>query len=189
MKKYVLAFQSFVFFTLGVAHGVFSAENAEAEKLVASLSSDVVTERDNAEQKLRGMGSSAVKVLREAKFEKDDATSRARNILTDVALETAKIDPLDADLLHEIAREEGKGKRYTNAERLYRRAEELYDQLKDDANRRKDGAKKKEYDEKRKLCDRMKDKAGHKATGDSHSGIDLGFVRVGREHDMSEEWE
>lgn len=138
---------------------------------------------------LRAGGAASIQPLREVKAEKDEGTARVRSLLTDIVLETTKIDPDSARTLHDIAREEGKGKRYTNAERLYKRGEELYDALKDDSDKRKDKAKSKEYAEKQKICDRMKDKAGHKAKGDSHTGVNLGFVRVGKDHDMSDEWE
>ena len=188
MTNRFFVFHAIIYVATGFMHGAFSEENTDAEMLVKSLASAESTERDNAERKLRGMGQAAIKALRDTPLE-EDAAGRAGNILTDVAIETAKIDPLDAELLHEIARQEGKGRRYTNAERLYRRAEELFDQLKDDADNRRDNIKKNEYNDKRKLCDRMKDKAGHKANGSSHSGIDLGFVRVGRNNDMSDVWE
>lgn len=142
-----------------------------------------------AEKALRDLGAKAIPALRDVKPEKDEALSRVRNTLTDIALDTAKIDPADAGLLHELGREEGKGKRYANAERLYRRAGQLYDKLKDDADTRRDRAKEQQYEEKRRICDRMKDKAGHKLKGQSHTGVNLGFVRIGKDHDLSDDWE
>ncbi len=165
------------------------AADEDAKELARKLGDGSAAERDEAEQKIRKLGVAAIPALRDAKPEKEEGLSRVRNTLTDMALDASKMVPEDAALLHELAREEGKGKRYTNSERLYRRAEQLYDQLKDDADRRKDKTKEKEYSDKRRVCDRMKDKAGHKAKGDSHTGVNLGFVRVGKDHDMSDEWE
>jgi hypothetical protein len=112
-----------------------------------------------------------------------------RDVLTDIATESARVLPEDAAILHELGREEGKGKRYGNAERLYKRAEDIYKSLEDDARRKKDTAKKQEFGDKKRICDSMKDKAGHKARGDAHTGLDLGIVRIGKEHDMSDDWE
>src|SRR5437879_1066737 len=77
---------------------------------------------EGAEKKLRDLGREAIPALREAKPEKEAAEHRVRNLLTDLAVETSKIDVADATMVHEIARNEGKAKRYVNAERLYRRA-------------------------------------------------------------------
>ena len=174
---------------LAVPRHVQGADNKEAAGLVATLVSGTAAERGEAEKKLRDLGSAAIPALRDAKPDKEDALTRVRGVLTDVVLETVKLDPADAALTHEIAREEGKGKRYANAERLYKRAQKLYEKLKDDASDRKDRAKEQQYKEKRDICDRMKDKAGRKAKGESHTGLNLGIVRIGVEHDMSDEWE
>lgn len=163
--------------------GVFAADTSAAAKKYADSGDN------GAASELRSAGAAAIQPLRDVKAEKEEGTTRVRNLLTDIVLETTKIDPDSARTLHEIAREEGKGKRYTNAERLYKRGEEIYDALKDDSDKRKDKAKSKEYADKQKICDRMKDKAGHKAKGDSHTGVNLGFVRVGKDHDMSDDWE
>jgi hypothetical protein len=165
------------------------ADSKEAADLVAQLATGDAAGRDAAEKKLREIGAAAIPALRDAKPDKEDAATRVRGVLTDIALDTAKVDPADAAMVHEIAREEGKGKRYANAERLYRRAEQLYEKLKDDAGDRKDRVKQAEYKEKSKVCDRMKDKAERKVKGSTHTGLNLGFVRVGVEHDMSDEWE
>jgi hypothetical protein len=146
--------------------GSWSADGKEAADLAAELATGESAARDNAEKKLRDLGAAAIPALR-----------------------AAKVDPADAAMLHEIARDEGKGKRYSNAERLYRRAQKLFERLKDDAGDRGDRAKKREFDEKAELCDRMKDKAGRKLKGESHTGVNLGFVRLGVEHDMSDDWE
>jgi len=163
--------------------GAFAADTAAAAKKYAD-SGDA-----GAATELRTSGAASVQPLRDVKAEKEEGTTRVRNLLTDIVLETTRIDPDSARTLHEVAREEGKGKRYTNAERLYKRGEEIYDALKDDSDKRKDKAKSKEYAEKQKICDRMKDKAGHKAKGDSLTGVNLGFVKVGKDHDMSDDWE
>ncbi|HYG76934.1 MAG TPA: hypothetical protein VEK08_18155 [Planctomycetota bacterium] len=161
----------------------------DAAALVKSMVEGDAGERDKAEKKLRDLGAAAVPALKEAKAEKEEVATRVRNLLTDILLDTAKIDPADAATLHEVARQEGKAKRYSNAERLYRRAAQLYDKLKDDADTRKDRAKEQQYGDKRRVCDRMKDKAGHKLKGSTHTGVNLGFVRVGKDHDMSDDWE
>lgn len=144
---------------------------------------------EGAEKKLRDLGREAIPALREAKPEKESVERRVRNLLTDLAVETSKIDLADATMVHEIARHEGKAKRYANAERLYRRAYQIYDKLKDDADDRKDKAKAREMKEKREICDRMKDKAGHLEKGETHVGVNLGFVKVGKEHDLSNDWD
>ncbi|MCY3021805.1 MAG: hypothetical protein NTW87_22570 [Planctomycetota bacterium] len=169
--------------------GARCADKTDAAEQLARLIGGDAAERDIAERKLRDMGAVAIPALREAKPEKDEATTRVRGVLTDIALEVAKIDPADAAMLHEIAREEGKGKRHANAERLYKRAQKLYEKLKDDAGDRKDRVKEQEYKEKEKVCERMKDKAERKVKGESHTGLNLGIVRIGVQHDMSEEWE
>jgi len=174
---------------LGGTRLVRCADNKEAVDLAAKLCEGEAAEQAAAEKKLRELGAAAIPALRGAKPEKDEALSRVRNVLADMVLEAAKVDPADAVMVHEIAREEGKGKRYTNAERLYRRAQKLYEKLKDDAGDRKDRVKEREYKEKEQLCERMKDKAGRKLKGETHTGLNLGFVRIGVEHDMSDEWE
>jgi hypothetical protein len=166
-----------------------AAESKDAAALVTALASGESADRDKAESALRDMGAPALQALRDVKPEKEEAVTRVRGVLTDIALDAAKVTPTDAGMLHEIAREEGKGKRYGNAERLYRRAEQLYEKLKSDADDRKDGVKSREYKDKRDVCDRMKDKAGNKLKGRKHTGLNLGFVRVGAEHDLSDEWE
>jgi len=178
---------AFAALTLLVCRPALGADDA-AEHVKKLVEGDA-GERDKAEKKLREIGASAITALRDAKSEKEEVFTRARNVLTDITLETAKIDPADASMTHEIAREEGKGKRYANAERLYRRAEQLFSKLKSDSNERKDRSKELTYEEKRKICDRMKDKAARKVKGQTHTGVNLGFVKVGKEHDNSDEWE
>jgi len=169
---------------------VHAAEgNAEAADLVKKLIDGDASDRDSADIKLHKLGKPAIPALRDAKPEKEDAVSRVRNTLVDIAIDTAEIVEADADLLHELAREEGKGKRYGNCERLYRVAEQKFEVLKEIAGKKKDKASEKELSEKRKICDRMKDKAGHKLKGDNHTGVNLGFVKIGKDHDMSDEWE
>jgi hypothetical protein len=165
------------------------AEDTAAADAAKKLAGDHAAQRDEGAAELRKLGAAAIPVLRETKPEDEDKLKRVRDLLTDLATEHAKIVPEDAAMLHELGREEGRGKRYANAERLYKRAEDLYKQLEDDAGRRKDREKKSAYGEKKKLCDRMKDKAGHKVRGDVHTGINLGIVRVGKDHDMSDDWE
>ena len=143
---------------------------------------------EEAEKKLRDLGREAIPALRETKIEKEAHERRVRNLLTDLAVDTSKIDLADATMVHEVAKHEGKAKRYENAERLYRRAYQIYDKLKDDADDRKDKAKAREMKEEREICDKMKDKAGHLAKGETHVGVNLGFVKVGKERDLSDEW-
>jgi hypothetical protein len=157
--------------------------------LVKKLAEGSAAERDDAEQALRKLGADAIPALRDGKTDNEEGLSRVRNTLTDLVLESSKMTAESAALVHSVAREEGKGKRYNNAERLYQRAEQLYDQLKDDADRRKDRVKEQEYAEKQRVCDRMKDKAGHKLKGQSGRGVDIGFVRIGTKHDLSDDWE
>lgn len=168
---------------LALCFNLAAADTAElAKKYAESGDSDAAKE-------LRTQGAAAIQALRDVKADKEEGTTRVRNLLTEIVLDTSKIDPDNVRVLHEVAREEGKGKRYTNAEKLYQRGEQVFDALKDDADKRKDKAKSKEFAEKQKICDRMKDKAGHKAKGNSHTGVNLGFVRVGKDHDMSDDWE
>ena len=167
----------------------FCADDTAAADAAQKLVGDHAAQREEAAAALRKLGAGAIPVLRETKPEDEDKLKRVRDLLTDIATEHAKIVPEDAAMLHELGRDEGRGKRYANAERLYKRAEDLYKQLEDDAGRRKDREKKSAFAEKRKLCDRMKDKAGHKVRGDTHTGINLGIVRVGKDHDMSDDWE
>jgi hypothetical protein len=169
-----------------VAHG---ADSKQAADLVAQLCSADSDEQAAAKKKLRELGSAAIAALREAKPEKDEALARVRLLLTEIALDAACTDPADAALLHQLAREEGDAKRYANTERLYAKADKLYEKLKDDAASRGDRVKEREYKEKEQICNRMKDKAARKLKGDSHSGLNLGFMRIGGEHDMSDEWE
>jgi hypothetical protein len=165
------------------------AEKPDYAALVKNLAEGSASDRDSADSKLRKGGREAIAALRDAKPEKEDAVDRVRNLLADLAIDTAKIEPEDAEMLHQLAKEEGKGKRYGNAERLYRNAEITYDKLKEIADKKKQKDKEKEYSEKQRICDRMKDKAGHKLKGDAHTGVNLGFVRVGKDHDMSDDWE
>ena len=188
MRSLVL-FPFILLAVLAGARPVRCADNKEAADLVAKLSGGDTAEQAAAGKKLRELGAAAIPALREAKPEKEEALSRVRNVLADTALEAARIDPADAALVQQIAREEGKGKRYSNADRLYARAQKLYEKLKDDAGDRKDRAKEREYKEKEQVCERMKDKARRKLKGESHTGLNLGFVRIGVEHDMSDEWE
>ncbi|HYF50305.1 MAG TPA: hypothetical protein VEJ63_12920 [Planctomycetota bacterium] len=176
--------------TLAAAISLRAAEgNTEAADLVKKLIDGDATERDSADIKLRKLGKGAVPALRDAKTEKEDALNRVRNTLVDIAIDSSDVTEADANLLHELAREEGKGKRYGNCERLYRVAEQKFDMLKDIADKKKDKAKEKEFSDKQKICDRMKDKAGHKLKGDTHTGVNLGFMKIGKEHNMSDEWE
>jgi hypothetical protein len=168
---------------------VRAADAKEAAELAKKVAEGDAAERDSAERKLRDMGKDAVQPLRDIKTDKEEATTRVRTLLTDIAIDVAKIDAADAGTLHEIAREEGKGKRYSNAERAYRRAEQLFDKLKDDADTRRDKVKEQTYEDKRRICDRMKDKAARKLKGQTHTGVNLGFVRVGKDHDNSDDWE
>jgi hypothetical protein len=188
MAKHLLVLLAVLLAAL-LPSAAWSADGKEAADLATELATGESAARDNAEKKLRDLGAAAIPALRAAKPEKDEAVTRVRNVLTDIALDVAKVDPADAAMLHEIARDEGKGKRYSNAERLYRRAQKLFERLKDDAGDRGDRAKKRDFDEKAELCDRMKDKAGRKLKGETHTGVNLGFVRLGVEHDNSDEWE
>ena len=177
-----------VLFCLSLLMAFCSAQSLfahEHEALVKKLEEG----DEGAEKKLREIGREAIPALREAKPEREAAERRVRNLLTDIAVETSKIDLADATMVHEIARNEGKAKRYVNAERLYKRAYQIYDKLKDDADDRKDKSKSREMKDKREICDRMKDKAGHLVKGETHVGVNLGFVKVGKEHDLSDEWE
>ena len=188
MRSFVL-FPVVVFAALAGARPVCGGDTKEAADLVARLCSGDTAEQATAEKRLRELGVAAIPPLRDAKPEKDETLARARRVLTDIALDAARTDPADAALVHEVAREEGKGKRYSNAERLYAKAQKLYEKLKDDAGDRKDRIKEREYKDKEQVCERMKDKANRKLKGESHTGLNLGFVRIGVEHDMSDEWE
>ncbi|MGD0088356.1 MAG: hypothetical protein ABSE73_00365 [Planctomycetota bacterium] len=167
----------------------YGAENKEAAGLAAKLAGGETAERSDAENKLRALGAAAIPALRAAQPPNDEDLARVRNVLANIVLETVKVDPGDAALAHEIAREEGKAERYANAARLYHSAQKLFEKLKDDAGNRKDRVKERQYKEKQQVCERMKDKADRKLKGAAHGGLNLGLVRIGGEHDVNDNWE
>jgi hypothetical protein len=181
-----------LFLTLAVVtlclNGILRAEESP-EDLIKQLENTDTAQREKAGEKLRALGAAVIPALRAAKPASEEAVARVRNLLTDITVDTSKLNAGDADLVHELAREEGQGKRYANATKLYARAQRIYAMLKDDADERKDKANAKRYKEKRDLCDRMKDKADHKAKGETHTGVNLGVVHIGVSHDTSDDWE
>lgn len=146
-----------------------SAEDrAKVDAAVKEFDTDDAGKRAAAEEKLRGMGPKIVPALTGAKVANEEGQARLRTVLADFVVEKARIDPVDANLVMQIAKEEAVAKRYGNAAKCYRRAEKLYEKLKDDAGDRKDKAKKEEYSELEGKADRLKDKADALAKGDGH---------------------
>ena len=178
-----------IFAALVCARTSCAAENKEAVDLAARLAGGGPSERSDAEEKLRALGAAAIPALRDAKPQNGEDLARVRNVLAGIVLEVVKVDPGDAALAHEIAREEGVAKRYGNAARLYQRAQKLYEKLKDDAGDRKDRVKERQYKENQQVCERMKEKANRKLKGESHGGLNLGIVRIGGDRDTSDNWE
>ena len=170
--------------------GVGAAESLEPKILVQAVAEGNESQRAAAEAELRKQGLEAVPALRDLKLEgKEEGFARVRRLLADILAGASRLIEPDAKMVHDVAREEALGRRYANAKKLYQRAQELYDQLKDDAGRRQDRLKKEEYRNLMELCEKMRDKAERKERNEGRSGLNLGFVHIGPEHDMSYEWE
>jgi len=176
-------------FILSSSFCVCASDTQEANGLVRKFIESSSKDRDKSDRELRDLGMIAVPALRKVKSEDEKTQNLLRELVVDILAENSQADPEDAQIVRDVAREEGKAKRYSNAERLYGRARKLYDDLKSDAGERKDRIKEQEYREFRDVCEKMKDKANHKATGNSGKNVDLGFVHIGTKHDMSDEWE
>ena len=170
-----------------LAEDLGAEETQKAEAAVKELGSAEEKNRAAAETELRGMGARVLPVLIRSKVEREDGNLRLRAIIVDLALDTSKVSEADARTLMEVARTEALAKRYSAAERCYRRAEKIYDRLKDDAGDRKDKVKKHEFDEQGKKADRRADRAGHLAQGDTHKGLNLGFVKIGKDLDLRDD--
>lgn len=172
MPKYAnltcLALALLVFAVPARAEDLSAEDRAKVDAAVKKLDTTDAGQRAAAEAELRAVGPKSVPALTGAKVANEEGHARLRTVLTDFAVEKAKIDPTDANLLMQIAKEEALAKRYGNAAKCYTRAEKLYEKLKDDADDKKDKAKEDEYAALESKADRLKDKANDLAKGREH---------------------
>jgi len=159
---------------------------AKVEASLKALDSDDAAARAAAETDLRNVGFKALPALLKAKLNNAEATVRLRAIIVDLAVDGSGINPTDALMLAQIAREEAIAKRWSNAIKTYRRTEKVYEKLHDDAKDRKDKAKANEYEDLAQKADKRADRAEHIQKGDK-GGLNLGIVRVGPEHDLKDD--
>lgn len=171
----------------GRGWGLSDEETKRAETLTKQMDDSDPTRRAAAETELRRMGPEVISVLARAQVVNPEGLLRLRTILTDMSVDASRFDPTDADNLMVLAREEALSKRYLLAAKCYRRAEQIYDRLKDDADDRRDRPKEREYaDLQAKAGERAK-RAERIAKGEKFTGLNLGVVRVGVEHDTSDQ--
>jgi hypothetical protein len=167
-----------------------SARGAQdAQALIKKYIESAPADREREEKKLRNLGMEAVPPLREFKTGDEKALELLQGLIVEILMESSRADPEDAQIVHAVAREAGKAKRYATAERLYGRARKLYEELRKDAADRKDKIKDQEYKELRDVCEKMHDKAGRKDRGDDGKGVNLGVIRIGTKHDMTDDWD
>lgn len=162
-------------------------ERQQAEQLVQMLGDTDPAKRAAAETELRQMGPKVLPVLSQATVPNETGQIRLRAIVVDMAVDHSRIDPGDAANLMQIGREEALAKRYDTAHRCYRRAEKIYDKLKDDADDMKDKVKETEYRDLQDKAEKRADKAERLAKGRSFSGLNLGVVKIGVEHDNNDQ--
>jgi hypothetical protein len=163
------------------------AERQRAEQLVQALGDTDPGKRAAAETELRTMGPKVTPVLAKSTVANEAGQIRLRAILVDMSVDSSRIDPADAATLMQIGREEALAKRFDTAHRCYRRAEKIYDKLKDDAGDMKDKVKQAEYRDQEDKAKKRADKAERLAKGQGFSGLNLGVVRIGVEHDNSDQ--
>jgi hypothetical protein len=166
------------------------ARGEEIAAFLAQLSDDNMEKRMEAERALRKVGKDAIPALKAAKPEKEDALMRVRALLSDLSVEHSGVNEESAGVLMALGREEALAKRWGNAKQCYRRAEKIYDRLKEDADDKKNREEKKRFSDLQTTADRRADRAGHLEKGRGFSGLNLGFVRVGVQHDVDnqEDW-
>lgn len=162
-------------------------ESKKAEAAIQQFESADANTRAAAETELRGMGPKVLPLLSKAKIGQEEGHLRLRAILVDMSVDTARVTDTDANALMQIGKEEASAKRYNPAYRCYRRANKIYEKLKDDAGDRKDQAKKEEYRDLEQKADRRADRAENLAKGRTHTGLNLGFVKVGVEKDLRDD--
>ena len=163
------------------------AEKQRAQQLVQTLGDTDPGKRAVAETELRGMGPKVIPVLRASSLDNETGQQRLRAILIDLAVSNAGINPTDGTLMMGLGREEALSKRYDNAYKCYHRAEKIYDKLKDDADDMKDRVKEAEYRDLEDTAERRADRAKRLAKGRDFSGLNLGIVKIGVEHDNRED--
>jgi hypothetical protein len=168
------------------AEALTPEETKRVEDLVKQLGDPDAAQAAAAETELRRMGAKVTPVLSKATLPGEGATLRLRTILVDLTVDASRIDPTDANALMLLGRDEALGKRWVLAAKCYRRAEKVYERLKDDAGDRKDKAKKQEYDDLRDKAEKRADKAERLSKGEKFTGLNLGIVRVGVEHDNTD---
>jgi hypothetical protein len=162
-------------------------ETKRAEQLVKQLDTADANQRAQAEADLRRLGEGVIPVLSRSQVANEEGHVRLRTTLVDLSVDSSRIDPADANKLMLLGREEALAKRFFLATRCYRRAEKIYDRLKDDADDRKDRAKEREYADLQDKAEKRADKADRLARGEKFTGLNLGIVRVGVEHDNSDQ--
>ena len=162
-------------------------ETKKAEAALKQLDDADAATRAAGETVLRALGVKVTPLLSKAKVENSEGHVRLRTILVDLTVSAARIDATDANTLGQLGREEALAKRWTNAGRSYRRAEQIYEKLKDDADDRKQKDKEKEYDDLAEKMDKRADKAEHLAKGETGKGVNLGFIKIGVDHDLKDE--
>lgn len=163
------------------------ADRQRAEQLVQTLGDTDPGRRAAAETELRAMGPKVTPVLAKSTVANAEGQIRLRAILVDMSVDSSRIDPTDAATLMQIGREEALAKRYDTAHRCYRRAEKIYDKLKDDADDMKDKIKETEYADQENKAKKRADKAERLAKGHGFSGLNLGVVKIGVEHDNTDQ--
>jgi hypothetical protein len=163
------------------------ADRQHAEQLVQALGDADAGKRAAAETELRAMGPKVAPVLAKSTVANEAGQIRLRAILVDMSIDSSRIDPTDAGNLMQIGREEALAKRYDTASRCYRRSEKIYDKLKDDAGDMKDKVKQAEYRDQESKAKKRADKAERLAKGQGFSGLNLGVVKIGVEHDNSDQ--
>jgi hypothetical protein len=163
------------------------AERQRATQLVQNLGDADPAKRAAAETELRGMGAKVLPVLRQSTVPLEIGQERLRAIVVDMTVSNAGINPTDAANLSSLGREEALSKRYENAYRCYHRAEKIYDKLKDDADDMDDDVKEQQYKVLENQAEKRADRAKRLSKGKNFSGLNLGIVRIGVDHDNRED--
>lgn len=163
------------------------AERQRAEQMVQGLGDADPAKRAASETELRAMGPKVTPVLVKSTVPNEAGQIRLRAIVVDLSVDSSRIDPTDAGMLMQVGREEALAKRYDAAHRCYRRAEKIYDKLKDDADDMKDKLKEADYSDRERTAKKRADKAERLAKGHGFSGLNLGVVKIGVEHDNTDQ--
>jgi hypothetical protein len=169
------------------AAGLSDADTKRAQELIQQLGDSDSAKRAAAETELRRFGAAVLPALQSAKVDNEAGQLRLRTILVDLTVDGSRIDAADGNTLTLLGREEALAKRYWTAAKCYRRAEKIYDRLKDDADDRHDKIKEREYKDLRDRAENRANRAEHLAKGERFTGVNLGIVKIGVEHNAGDQ--